>query len=243
MPEKPLNDRQNAFVRHYNVSANAADAYRKAGYSPKNADVDGHKLLVNPRVQAEIARLQAKRFEKLDIKADDLIATYHKIATADPTRLTQVHIGACRYCWSRDHKYHWRTQREWTEAGATAADRKQPAPDCEGGFGYRQSIAANDACPECEGLGTPYIVFADSRQMSDQDRALFRGVKQTQHGMEYKMADQMHALDQLAKSIQLFAKCHKDQNDTMAQAFEQIWARGSKAPIRRDIPTQGNDDG
>ena len=71
MHEKPLNDRQKAFIRHYNVSANAADAYRKAGYSPKNADVDGHKLLVNPRIAAELAKLQAHRFEKLDIKADD----------------------------------------------------------------------------------------------------------------------------------------------------------------------------
>ncbi|MDO8983027.1 terminase small subunit [Cypionkella sp.] len=236
MTDKPFSDRQKAFVREYLLSGNASDAYRKAGYSAKDANVAGPRLLANVRIQEAIAKKQAKRFDKLDIQADELIARYYEIATADASNLTQLHVGACRHCYGRDFKYQWRTEREWMEEVSQSADRKKPAPDCDGGFGYRRTAAANVDCPECEGLGIPYTVFADTRLLSDQDRALFRGVKQTQFGIEYKMADQSHALDQLAEAIHLFKKRDEGQASLLAEAWAQITARGSKAPIRRDKP-------
>lgn len=241
MPDKPLSDRQQAFVREYILSGNASDAYRKAGYSAKDANVAGPRLLANVRIQALIAEKQADRFKRLDISADEIMARYYEIATADAARLTQMHVGACRHCWGRDFKYQWRTQREWTEEVAASVERKKPAPDCDGGFGYRRTVAANPECPECEGLGQPYTVFADTRLMNDQDRALFRGVKQTQFGIEYKLADQTHALDQLAEAIHLFKKRDEGQANALAEAWAQITQRGSKAPIRRDTQPDGGD--
>lgn len=69
--EKLLSDRQQAFVAHYLVSRNASDAYRKAGYAAKDANVCGPRLLANVRIAAAVAEGQGKLLEKLSLTADD----------------------------------------------------------------------------------------------------------------------------------------------------------------------------
>ena len=54
MSDKPLTERQQRFADYYIELGNATEAYRRAGYSPKGADVSASKLLVNPRVRARI---------------------------------------------------------------------------------------------------------------------------------------------------------------------------------------------
>jgi len=44
---RPLLPKQKLFVAEYLASRNATDAYRKAGYAPKDADVAGPRLLGN----------------------------------------------------------------------------------------------------------------------------------------------------------------------------------------------------
>lgn len=241
MSKVALNIKQKAFCHEYIVDKNGTQAAIRAGYSKKTAGSQAFDLLQKPEIQSCISELMAKRFAKLDIKADELIARYYEIATADPARLTQLHVGACRHCYGRDFKFQWRTEREWMEAVTEATEKKKPAPTCDGGFGYRKTATANPDCPECEGLGRPYTVFADTRLMNDQDRALFRGVKQTQFGIEYKLADQTHALDQLAEAIHLFKKRDEGQANALAEAWAQITSRGSKAPIRRDASPEDGD--
>ena len=51
---KKLTERQKRFVDSYIQCGNASEAYRQAGYSSKNADVDSSKLMVNPSIAAEI---------------------------------------------------------------------------------------------------------------------------------------------------------------------------------------------
>lgn len=237
--DKPLSDRQEAFVANYLVTRNASDAYRKAGYAPKDANVCGPRLLANARIAAEIAKREAKTLEKLALTADDIVAKLELIATADPAKLTAHHVGACRYCWGVEHRYQWRTPREYTEAvemhmlKGEAYRANHPEPDNEGGYGYRQTARANPDCPECEGLGLPYVVFADTRDMGPAERELFLGVKQTQHGIEYKMADKAHALDQLAQRTGVFAKRDEDFANSLAKAISEIQQRTSRAPINR----------
>ena len=57
----PLTPRQAAFVREYLVDLNATQAAVRAGYSPRNADKLGPRLVGQSRVAAEIARLMAAR--------------------------------------------------------------------------------------------------------------------------------------------------------------------------------------
>ena len=70
--EKKLTERQKRFVDFYIKTGNASEAARLAGYSEKNADVDGSKLLVNPSISREIA----KRLEELkSLRTADLKET------------------------------------------------------------------------------------------------------------------------------------------------------------------------
>lgn len=62
MNEKKLTERQKRFVDFYVKTGNASEAARLAGYSKKNADVDGAKLLVNSSISREIE----KRLKELE---------------------------------------------------------------------------------------------------------------------------------------------------------------------------------
>lgn len=53
-----------------------------------------------------------------------------------------------------------------------------------------------------------------------------------------KLHDKLGALRELAEHTGVFDKSNEKKTDALAQAFEQIWARGSKAPIKRDTPSE-----
>lgn len=206
--DKPLSTRQQAFVREYLISLNASDAYRRAGYAAKSANVDGPKLLSNPRIQAVIKAETEKRFEQLRLKADDILLRAETILTADARELTSHHIGACRYCYGIDHQFQWKTEREFSDA-LTAARLKLPKkptkdhlaalPRNDGGYGYSLKRDPNHDCPECSGLGVPYTRFADTRTISPAAAVLFEGVEETKDGLKIRMASREAAMNLLAR--------------------------------------------
>lgn len=242
---KKLTPKEQLFVAAYLVSLNGADAHRKAGYKHKHPNQGAYELLMKPHIQAAIEAGKAKALAKINLTADDIVSKLELIATADPAKLTGHHIGACRYCWGIEHHYQWRTPREFSEAvelhmlKGEAYCANHPPPEMEGGYGYRKTERPNPACPECEGLGQPYVIFADTRDMDPAERELFLGVKQTQHGIEYKMADKAHALDQLAQRTGVFKQRDEDMAGALARAITDIQERTSRAPIRRDTPPDG----
>lgn len=86
-----LNPRQKKFIKYYLLSGNASDAYRKAGYKSKNANVDGPALLANPVIQAEIKKGQKKAEAKLEavfeITQDMIIKELAAVAFGSMSRL------------------------------------------------------------------------------------------------------------------------------------------------------------
>lgn len=242
MKPKKLTPKEQLFKAAYLASLNASDAYRKAGYKGRDHAAGGYEILRKPHVAAAIAVNMEQTLQKLSLTADDIVAKLEMIVTADPAKLTGLHIGACRYCWGIEHHYQWRTPREYSEAVELhmlkdeAYCAKHPEPEQNGGYGYRKTARPNPACPECEGLGAPYVVFADTRDMDPAERELFLGVKQTQHGIEYKMADKTHALDQLAQRTGIFKQRDEEMAGALARAITDIQERTSRAPIRRDAP-------
>lgn len=86
MSNQSLTDKQRLFCLHYIRCFNATKAYQKAygcGYGVANAE--GYKLLVNPRVRDEIARLKQGRLNRAMLDAEDLFQKYMDIAFADMT--------------------------------------------------------------------------------------------------------------------------------------------------------------
>lgn len=209
MAQRPLSKQQQAFIREYLLSLNAADAYRKAGYKSKSPQVEAAKLLTKPNIAQAVAEATQQRFERLELDADALIKRAEAILQADARQLTGHHIGACRYCYGLSHEYQWKTQREWREACDEAEMRDKPLPSEAGGYGYRITNKPNPDCPECAGLGIPYTHFADTRDLSGDALLLFEGVKETRNGIEIQMASKQAAFDLLAKHRGLAVTKHE----------------------------------
>jgi phage terminase small subunit len=83
MPSKELNPKQKRFVDEYLVDLNATQAYIRAGYSAKTADVAGPRLLGDVRVQAAIKQRQEDRTKRTEITQDRVLLELARIAFAD----------------------------------------------------------------------------------------------------------------------------------------------------------------
>jgi len=76
--------KQKMFVQEYLIDLNATQAYIRAGYSGKGADVSACKLLVNPKIQAEVQKAIKARSERTHITQDRVLKEYAKLAFFDP---------------------------------------------------------------------------------------------------------------------------------------------------------------
>lgn len=205
-----LTAKQKCFVQEYLIDLNATQAAIRAGYSEKGATVRGSELLANRKVADEIQKAQNKRSERTEIDAAAVLKRWTELAMADPNELTSVIVGSCRYCHGQGHQYQWRDEEEFEEAQEAhfelpdAQRVKQQAPVIGGGFGYRWRMSPHPDCPKCDGLGRVRTVIRDTTDLSPGGQALFAGVKETQHGLEIKMHDQMAALANVAKHLGMF---------------------------------------
>ncbi len=71
--EKQLSDKREVFCQEYLVDLNATQAAIRAGYSPKTAQEQSSRLLLNVIIQDRITELMAKRSERTEITADSVI--------------------------------------------------------------------------------------------------------------------------------------------------------------------------
>ena len=74
-----MNDRQRRFVQEYLIDLNATQAYMRAGYSPGGAAQSAKKLLTNPKIQAEIAKGQAKVANRLEITVEKVLGDLEEL--------------------------------------------------------------------------------------------------------------------------------------------------------------------
>ncbi len=81
MTKGKLTPRQARFVDEYLIDLNATQAAIRAGYSAKNADKIGPRLVGESRVSAAIAEAQAKRSERITVSQDDVVKGLHAEAT------------------------------------------------------------------------------------------------------------------------------------------------------------------
>jgi hypothetical protein len=72
--------------------------------------------------------------------------------------------------------------------------------------------------------------------MTDDERKLFVGVKQTQHGIEFKFNDQMSALKELAKRIGFYEAKDDRNTNAVARLILDLQHSGQmqQMPLRRD---------
>ena len=68
-----LTVRERLFVREYLIDLNAAQAAFRAGYSPRRAYTNTHRVINRPRVKAVIEAAMAERARRLEITADKVL--------------------------------------------------------------------------------------------------------------------------------------------------------------------------
>ncbi|KAA0970824.1 terminase small subunit [Aureimonas fodinaquatilis] len=98
-----LTARQQRFVEEYLIDLNATQAAIRAGYSAKNADVTGPRMLGNVGIAAEIAERKNKHASELDLSAGRVLRGLLEEATR--TGEGSSH-GARVSAWGLLGKYH-----------------------------------------------------------------------------------------------------------------------------------------
>ncbi len=99
-------------------------------------------------------------------------------------------------------------------------------PDDGGGYGYQYNDLPRSDCPECAGEGELRVRSKDTSPMTDDERKFFVGVKQTQHGIEYKFNEQMAALRELAKRIGFYEVEDDNKTNTVARMISELQSQG-----------------
>lgn len=74
-----LTPKQKKFCEYYIQSGNAADAARKAGYSPQTADAIGRENLRKPTISAYIAERIGNQDKELVADADEVLRFYSAV--------------------------------------------------------------------------------------------------------------------------------------------------------------------
>ena len=85
-----LNGRQQQFVQEYLLDRNAEQAAIRAGYSPRYARGNAHKLVANSGIAAEIRRLGQKTAQKLEITRESIMRELAAVGFACVTDFVSV---------------------------------------------------------------------------------------------------------------------------------------------------------
>lgn len=83
-------DRRAAFAREYLVDLNATKAAIRAGYSPKTAGAQGHRLLKNVEIQTLIQKGREAAAARTEITVDRVLKEYARIAFSGLSRFVQI---------------------------------------------------------------------------------------------------------------------------------------------------------
>ncbi len=83
----PLSPKWAAFCREYMIDRKQAAAARRAGFKVKDNSKQGYKLMQDPRVKTEIARLEKLAAGRAEMKTDEVIRIMERIAKSDIRKL------------------------------------------------------------------------------------------------------------------------------------------------------------
>lgn len=202
------------FAQEYLVDLNGTRAAIRAGYSQSSAGVIACELLKKPNVAAAINELMESRQQRTQVNADMVLSWLATIATADPSEISQMRLGCCRYCWGEGFKYQYIDEAEEQEEikqakEATKANRSKNAsapevlPQPSGGYGFDHARQPHPECPKCLGEGRRRPWFADTRKLSPSARLLFDGVEVTKEGLKVKTLSRENAITLIAKHLNM----------------------------------------
>ena len=143
-----LTPKQRLFVQEYLIDLNAKQASIRAGYSPANAEFQGHQLINNPKVKQAIELAMYEREQRTKVTQDRVIEELAKIAFINPTDVVN----------SYDASLHNGAAREDTAAISSIRVRRIPSKN---GMGIEREIKLNDKIRALDLLGKHLGLFND----------------------------------------------------------------------------------
>lgn len=245
LTRKRCNGAQAAFAEHWARGGNKAKAYRLAMNYPSNhppSQMHYNRAVEfsnMPEVLAYYDALRALAAENAVVDIQRLLERDMRVVAADDANahaelIRYVWLN-CRYCWGVNGGHQWIDEAElqaamitWFDAcaGAAAVGKPSPAqPDASGGYGFNSWNEPNETCRQCKGLGEQRTVVADTTKLEGAAAILYRGVKQTQHGIEVLTVDTEKARDRLYKAAGVF----KDDAASIARGAAAGAALGAAA--------------
>lgn len=221
-----LSAREARFVMELAADDNASAAYVRAGYAPKNANVNAARLMAKDSIRAATAHVRAKIADQAGYSAQDALQATADILRADARELVEYRVGCCRFCHGAGHLYQ-RTKgelaRDRVKHAALVARRQERNRDYfdpgfpeQGGEGYDPRREPHPECPDCGGDGIGRVVIKDTRHLSPQAAALYAGVKVTKDGVEVKMHDKAAALERMFRYHGLYEVDNKQKGAAAA---------------------------
>lgn len=203
---------QAQFALEYLKDFNGKQAAIRAGYTAKSAAQTASRLLTLDNVQKILTAAIAARQARVADEGDEALKMVKAVAEADPNALVEMRRGCCRYCHGHNGDYQF-TRQEINKAqdeyeqrrlkydAARAGTSLEPLPpfDMKGGIGFNPNKPPNPECTECFGEGQVRTFIKDTRELSDAERRLFAGIKETQHGIELKVNSQDKARELLMR--------------------------------------------
>lgn len=199
----PLTDKQEAFclafLEHGNLSLAYRSAFEVVTKNRHTVHVDASRLAQLPQVSYRIAQLkEAAASRSVASKAQLIDFLWRRIRADRAALITHVQL-CCRHCYGSGHKFQWVDDLEYATAYAQWMTRGQKdengnscnPPDYEGGFGFDPHLppAATCTAVPCLGFGQGRTVITDTTTLTGDVALIYEGVKETDKGIEIKVAD------------------------------------------------------
>lgn len=180
-----LSPREQMFVDRYIDTLDPRQAALEAGYALDTARTTAYSWVKDPgRKPTLYETVEHRRKERLKgfaVEAAEVRQLAWRAATVDPTSMVEYRRTSCRWCHGVNHLYQW-TLQELQQATAAAERLGSKLPSIEGGVGFNATRDPHPECPECFGEGVEIVRPKDSRDLTADERLVFRGFRKLPGG-------------------------------------------------------------
>lgn len=157
-----MTEKQKRFVEEYLIDLNATQAAIRAGYSPKYADREGHKLVENSRVSEAIEKALAERSRRTGINQDRVVQELAKIAFV---KITDVVNDDCEILPDADE----------ADLAAIESVKVKSIPTKSGEVGVEREVKLSSKLKALELLGKHLGMWNDKLDVNMNVPVIFEG--------------------------------------------------------------------
>jgi phage terminase small subunit len=176
-----LTKRQELFCREYIIDMNGKEAAIRAGYKPDNAKVVASAMLAKPEIRFQVAKLQEKSFERLDLTAQRVLYELACIAFANAQDFTRIGPdGEPELDMSKMSREQWAAIGEYNE-DATGGQN-----DGERRLIVRRKIKMLDKVGALGLLGKHFKLFTEKHEVGFSDEVIAKLQEGRQRVLEHK---------------------------------------------------------